>query len=134
MKLESEFFTRAIDLGNLGILAPHKTKYYNCYNIDWLIETVKTGTHLKYVTFWHEGEEYPNHYFSQWYQGKPFSVNGRTYITAEQYNINSQVKMAFDTITAIGNKSIESLLHPFGESRSNQHFFDSSPKCWQLPN
>ena len=55
MKLESEFFTRAIDLGNLGIIAPHKTKYYNCYNIDWLIETVKTGTHLKYVTFWHEG-------------------------------------------------------------------------------
>lgn len=64
MKLESEFFTRAIDLGNLGIIAPHKTKYYNCYNIDWLIETVKTGTHLKYVTFWHEGEEYPDHYFT----------------------------------------------------------------------
>jgi hypothetical protein len=43
--------------------------------------------------------------------------------------INSQVKMAFGTITAMGNKAIESLLHPFGESRSNQHFFDSSPKC-----
>ena len=65
---------------------------------------------------------------------RPSQMAGCTYITAEQYNINSQVKMAFGTITAIGNKSIESLLHPFGESRSNQHFFDSSPKCWQLPN
>ena len=51
--------TSVVDLGNLGILAPHKTKYYNHYNIDWLIETVNADKQLKYITFWHEGKEYP---------------------------------------------------------------------------
>ena len=90
MKTEFESFSKVIDLGNLGVIAPHKIKYYNRYNIDWLIETVKAGTQLKYVTFWHEGKEYPNHYFSQWYQGKPFSVNGRLYLTAEQYMMSEK--------------------------------------------
>ena len=71
--------TSVVDLGNLGIIASHKTRYYDRYNIDWLIETVNGDKQLKYITFWHEGEEYPNHYFSQWYQGEPFSVNGRSY-------------------------------------------------------
>ena len=79
MKSESFVVSRAIDLGNLGVIAPHKVKYR--YNIDWLIDTIKTGTQLKYVTFWHEGKVYPNHYFSQWYAGKPFSVNGRSYLS-----------------------------------------------------
>ena len=86
----------AMDLGNLGIIAPHKTKYYNRYNIDWLIETIKSDTQLKYATFWHEGEEYPNHCFSQWYQGKPFSVNGRTYMTAEQYMMSEKALLFKD--------------------------------------
>lgn len=88
MKSDSVLASNAIDLGNLGVIAPHKIKYYNRYNIDWLINAEKTGTQLKYVTFWHEGKEYPNHYFSQWYQGKPFSVNGRLYLTAEQYIVS----------------------------------------------
>lgn len=71
--------TSIVDLGNLGIIASHKTRYYDRYNIDWLIETVNGDKQLKYITFWHEGKEYPNHYFSQWYQGEPFSVNGRSY-------------------------------------------------------
>jgi hypothetical protein len=71
--------TSVVDLGNLGIIASHKTRYYDRYNIDWLIETVNGDKQLKYITFWHEGKEYPNHYFSQWYQGEPFSVNGRSY-------------------------------------------------------
>ena len=78
MNPERGAITKAIDLGNLGVIAPHKVKYYNRYTIEWLIDNVKTGTQLKYVTFWHEGKEYPNHYFSQWYQGKPFFVNGRS--------------------------------------------------------
>ena len=90
MKSEPVIASKAFDLGNLGVIAPHKAKYYNRYNIDWLIGTANAGTQLKYVTFWHEGDEYPNHYFSQWYQGKPFSVNGRTYITAEQYMMSEK--------------------------------------------
>ena len=96
MKIEFESFSKAIDLGNLGVIAPHKVKYYNRYNIDWLIETVKAGTQLKYVTFWHEGKEYPNHYFSQWYQGEPFSVNGRSYLSAEQYMMSEKVLLFKD--------------------------------------
>lgn len=34
MKIEFESFSKAIDLGNLGVIAPHKVKYYNRYNID----------------------------------------------------------------------------------------------------
>ena len=81
MKSECEIIFKSIDLGNLGVIAPYKAKYYDRYNMSWLIGAVNAGTQLKYVTFWHEGEEYPNHYFSQWYQGKPFSVNDRAYIT-----------------------------------------------------
>ena len=64
------FSTPEENLANVG---------YDRYNIDWLIETVNGDQQLKYITFWHEGKEYPNHYFSQWYQGEPFSVNGRSY-------------------------------------------------------
>ncbi|MBR3020255.1 MAG: NADAR family protein [Clostridia bacterium] len=88
--------TSIVDLGNLGIIAPHKTRYYDRYNIDWLIETVNTNKQLKFITFWHEGDEYPNHYFSQWYQGKPFSVNGRSYITAEQYMMSEKALLFKD--------------------------------------
>ncbi len=72
MKLESEFFTRAIDRGNLGIIAPHKTKYYNCYNIDWLIETVKTGTHLSMLLSGTKGKNIPITISHNGTKGSPF--------------------------------------------------------------
>ena len=59
MKSEPFIASKAFDLGNLGVIAPHKAKYYNRYSIDWLIGTANAGTQLKYVTFWHEGDEYP---------------------------------------------------------------------------
>ena len=96
MEAESGAISNLIDLGNLGVIAPHKTKYYNRYNITWLIETLKAGAQLKYVTFWHEGEEYLYHCFSQWYQGEPFSVNGRSYITAEQYMMSEKALLFND--------------------------------------
>ena len=73
------------DMSNLGVIAPHKVKYIDRYNIDWLTELIKSNKPVKYVCFWHEGNEYPNHVFSQWYEGKHFAINGRTYFTAEQY-------------------------------------------------
>lgn len=88
--------SRAIDLGNLSIIAPHKSKYYNYYDINWLINTLKAGKQLKYVTFWHEGSNYPNHVFSQWYEGVHFAVNGRTYITAEQYMMSEKALLFQD--------------------------------------
>ena len=96
MKPEHGSISEAIDLGYFGVIAPHKMKYYNRYDINWLINTVKAGTQLKDVTFWHEGKEYPNHYFSQWYQGKPFSVNGRSYLTAEQYMMSEKALLFKD--------------------------------------
>ena len=51
MKSDCEGISKAIDLGNLGVIAPHKVKYYNRYNVDWLIESVRAGTQLKYVAF-----------------------------------------------------------------------------------
>ena len=57
MKSEPFIASKAFDLGNLGVIAPHKAKYYNRYSIDWLIGTANAGTQLKYVTFWHEGDE-----------------------------------------------------------------------------
>ena len=96
MKSVCEIIYKSVDLGNRGIIAPHKAKYYDRYNMSWLIGAANAGTQLKYVTFWHEGDEYPNHYFSQWYQGKPFSVNGRTYITAEQYMMSEKALLFKD--------------------------------------
>ena len=36
-------FSRAMDLSNLMIIAPHKTKNYNRYNIQWLTDQVAKG-------------------------------------------------------------------------------------------
>ena len=59
MKSESEAISKSIDLGNLGVIALHKAKYYDRYNMSWLIGAANAGMQLKYVTFWHEGDEYP---------------------------------------------------------------------------
>ena len=74
---------RSHDLANLGVIAPHKKKYYSRYNIDWLIDEVAKGTPLTYLTFWQAGPKAENNIFSQWYQGPPITINGRNYDTAE---------------------------------------------------
>ena len=76
-------YRRAMDLSDLMIVAPHKAKYYRRYNIQWLIDQVASGAQLNYVTFWKANEGEENNVFSQWYRGKPFFVNGRSYATAE---------------------------------------------------
>ena len=78
-------FMRANDLANLGVIAPHKAKFYNKYDIEWLDSMIQSGAKLKYVTFWHESEGYENNMFSQWYRNAPIPVNGIEYDTAEQY-------------------------------------------------
>ena len=77
---------------------PHKAKYYHRYNIQWLIEQVAKGKQLKYVTFWKADEGEENNVFSQWYRGKPFVINGRTYLTAEQYMM-SEKALLFNDLT-----------------------------------
>lgn len=89
-------FGRAMDLSNLMIIAPHKAKYYRRYNIQWLIDQVAKGTPLKYVTFWKADEGEENNVFSQWYQGKPFVINGRSYSTAEQYMMSEKALLFND--------------------------------------
>ena len=86
----------ANDMSNLGVIAPHKVKYIDRYNIDWLTELIKSNKPVKYVCFWHEGNEYPNHVFSQWYEGKHFAINGRTYFTAEQYMMSEKALLFND--------------------------------------
>ena len=34
MKSECEIIFKSIDLGNLGVIAPHKAKYYDRYNMS----------------------------------------------------------------------------------------------------
>lgn len=96
-------FMNAMDLGNLGVIAPHKKKYYNRYNMDWLIDQVDSGADLKFVTFWQADLGCENREFSQWYQGEPFDINGRTYFTAEQYMMSEKALMYndFDKYTRI---------------------------------
>lgn len=96
MSTINEVMVHANDMGNLGVIAPHKVKYYNRYTISWLINEVNTGKKLKFICFWHEGKEYPNHVFSQWYEGKHFSVNGRSYFTAEQYMMSEKALLFQD--------------------------------------
>ena len=89
-------YRRAMDLSNLMIIAPHKVKYYRRYNIQWLIDQVGKGTPLKYVTFWKADEGEENNIFSQWYSGKPFVINGRSYATAEQYMMSEKALLFND--------------------------------------
>ncbi len=89
-------YSRAMDLSNLMIIAPHKAKYYHRYNIQWLIEQVAKGTQFKYVTFWKADEGEENNVFSQWYRGKPFVINGRSYDTAEQYMMSEKALLFND--------------------------------------
>lgn len=96
LNMQAKAILKAMALGNLGVVAPHKAKYYDRYNIDWLIDEVSHETQLKYVCFWHEGAEYPNHVFSQWYEGQHFVVNGREYVTAEQYMMSEKALLFRD--------------------------------------
>ena len=89
-------YSRAMDLSNLMIFAPHKSRYYNRYNIQWLIDQVAKGAQLKYVTFWKADEGEENNVFSQWYKGRPFVINGRSYDTAEQYMMSEKALLFND--------------------------------------
>ena len=90
-------YKRAMELSDLMIVAPHKAKYYQRYNIQWLIEQVAKGKKFKYVTFWKADEGEENNIFSQWYARKPFFINGRRYSTAEQYMM-SEKALLFDDL------------------------------------
>ena len=90
-----EAMSRAMDLGNLGVIAPHKKKYYNRYNIDWLINEVASGREHKYVAFWQAEEGFQFREFSQWYNS-PFIVNGRKFVTAEQYMMSEKALLFHD--------------------------------------
>ena len=91
-----EVISSAMDLGNLGVIAPHKAKYYDRYNMQWLESMVDSGEKLKFVTFWKADEGCENNWLSQWYQGKPFIINGRKYYTAEQYMMSEKALMFND--------------------------------------
>ena len=93
----------AMSLGNLGVIAPHKAKYYNRYNIQWLEGEYSTGEKIHCITFWKADEGYENNWLSQWYQGNPFVINGRKYYTAEQYMMSEKALFAndFDSYTKI---------------------------------
>ena len=95
-RARSEAIYRALSLDNLGVIAPHKMKYYNRYNINWLIDAVASGKKLKFVTFWQVGEGKENQCFSQWYCGRPILINGRSYVTAEQYMMSEKALLFGD--------------------------------------
>ncbi len=89
-------FTEALALDNLALYAPHKMKYYNRYTMDRLIWEEEHGQHHRYVTFWRPDLGNENCVFSQWYRGMPFVINGRTYLTAEQYMMSEKALLFGD--------------------------------------
>ena len=89
-------YRHAMDISDLMIVAPHKAKYYNRYNIQWLINKVAEGVPFKYVTFWKADEGEENNVFSQWYHGNPIVINGRSYATAEQYMMSEKALLFND--------------------------------------
>lgn len=94
--VDSLTLTRAIGMGNLGIIAPHKVKYYNRYNISWLSDQIDNNVSLRYITFWRADKGVENNIFSQWYQGPPIIINGRQYVTAEQYMMSEKALLFKD--------------------------------------
>ena len=94
-----EAIARSMGLDNLAIIAPHKIKYIERYNIDWLISAIDDGADLKYTTFWKADKGCENNMLSQWYVGKPFYINGRKYLSAEQYMM-SEKALLFEDYTS----------------------------------
>lgn len=89
-------FMHSIDLDNLGVIAPHKKKYCYRYSTEWLADELRSGKSHTYTTFWKVDEGCENRVFSQWYKNKPFKVNGRSYITAEQYMMSEKALLFGD--------------------------------------
>lgn len=74
-------------------------KYFNRYSIEWLSDELKSGKSHTYTTFWKVDKGCENRIFSQWYKNKPFIVNGRSYITAEQYMMSEKALLFGDCET-----------------------------------
>jgi len=117
---------KALDLANFGVIAPHKRKYYNKYDIQWLIDSINSGDKHSYVTFWHEDEKSENNIFSQWYY-QPFVINGRKYVTAEQYMM-SEKALLFNDLDMYKKIMNESDPHACKQYGRNVRNFDS--KIW----
>ena len=117
-----------IGLGNLGVIAPHKNKYIYRYDIEWLTSAVKRGESFKFVTFWKADPGCENACFSQWYKNEPFYVNGRKYLTAEQYMMSEKALLFGDLqmYEKIMNESNPAECKKMGRAVKN---FDS--KVWK---
>ena len=117
-------YCNAMDLANLGVIAPHKAKYINRYNINWLIDEVASGKKLTYVTFWQADEGCENRIFCQWYPHL-FMVNGRKYDTAEQYMMSEKALLFgdLDSYSAIMNEPSPKICKQLGRQVKN---FDSA--------
>lgn len=117
-------FCNALDLANLRVIAPHKVKYIERYNINWLIDEIAVGRRHTYITFWQADKGCENRIFSQWY-AHPFIVNGRKYDTAEQYMMSEKALLFgdLDSYKAIMNEPNPKLCKQLGKQIKN---FDSS--------
>ncbi|WP_242829343.1 NADAR family protein [Butyrivibrio sp. WCD3002] len=71
-------------------------KLWNRYDINWLISEVEQGKQHKYTCFWHDTASSDNSILSSWHAGKPIMINGRKYVTAEQYMISEQALLFGD--------------------------------------
>jgi ribA/ribD-fused uncharacterized protein len=71
-------------------------KYWNLYDINWLISEEEQVNSHRYVCFWHDTSGSDNSILSSWHAGKPITINGRTYATLEQYIISEQALLFGD--------------------------------------
>ena len=71
-------------------------KYWDCYDINWLISEEEQDKTRKFVCFWHDTGGSDNSILSNWHTGKPIIINGRSYATLEQYIISEQALLFGD--------------------------------------
>lgn len=121
---EAKAIDDALDLANFGVIAPNKRKYIYRYDIEWLISEVTSAEQHTYVTFWHEYKNSENNIFSQWYN-HPFVINGREYVTAEQYMMSEKALLFndLDMYKKIMNESDPHICKQYGQKVKN---FDST--------
>nr|WP_081843041.1 macro domain-containing protein [Butyrivibrio sp. WCE2006] len=94
---------------------------YNKYHIDWLIDEVSNGNPHTYVCFYLAEKTYEFCQFSLWYQGDPIFINGRKYLTAQQY-ISAEKALLFNdfnTYAKIMNEPDPALCQKLGSEIRN---------------
>ncbi|WP_242841014.1 NADAR family protein [Butyrivibrio sp. AE3004] len=132
-KTDSDSFSSAISSLSLPVTPPDfPLALYNKYHIDWLIDEISEGKDHTYVSFWLAEKSNEFCQFSLWYQGEPVFINGRNYLSAEQYVVSEKALLFndFETYAKIMNEPDPAICQKLGGEIKN---FDDAiwKKCYR---